>query len=368
MSGPPLRAKLGRDRSHGERNGAAGDGGARRGRWLWRRRHAAGAFVALFALWELAAWLFALPPYLLPPPSKILVDLSSRWPRVLDGAWVTTSEIVVGYVLGVLVSIPLALLIAFSPTVQATLYPLLVLFQIIPKIAVAPLLIVWFGFGFLPKIMLVFLLSFFPIVISAIAGFRSLEGDVVDLARSTGAGAWKMFVKIRLPQSLPSIFTGLKVAAALAATAAVVAEFVGSDKGLGYLILEFNGFIEIPRVFACIVLLSAIGLALYYAVELIEHWTDPLARLAAGRRDRPRRQPEQGDHPMKRLAATLAILLLAGAWACRRPRLPRTRSPSASTGSSSASTPPSCSGRSAATTPRRRSTSRSTRAGAPGPR
>jgi NitT/TauT family transport system permease protein len=231
--------------------------------------------IGVVVLWELAARAFGLPPYVLPAPSLVFHDFSGQWKRILGHALVTAEIVLAGYVLGVLVSIPLALLIAFSSTVQATVYPLLVLFQIIPKIAVAPLLIVWFGFGFLPKIMLVFLLSFFPIVISAIAGFRSLEGDVVDLARSTGAGAWKMFVKIRLPQSLPSIFTGLKVAAALAATAAVVAEFVGSDKGLGYLILEFNGFIEIPRVFACIVLLSTIGLALYYAVELVEHWTIP---------------------------------------------------------------------------------------------
>ena len=231
--------------------------------------------VAVVVVWELAVRAAGLPAYVLPAPTTVFRDFSGQWARVLSHSLVTAEIVLVGYVLGVLVSMPLALAIAFSPTVQATLYPLLVLFQIIPKIAVAPLFIVWFGFGFLPKIMLVFLLSFFPIVISAIAGFRSLDQDVTDLARSTGAGAWKMFVKIRLPQSLPSIFTGLKVGAALAPTAAVVAEFVGSDKGLGYLILEFNGFIEIPLVFACIVLLSAIGLALYYAVEMLEQLTIP---------------------------------------------------------------------------------------------
>src|SRR5687767_11623076 len=157
------------------------------GSWLWRHRHAVGAFVLLFALWELAAWLFALPPYLLPPPSKILVDLSSRWPRVLDGAWVTTSEIVLGYLLAVAVSIPLALLVAWSRFFERTVYPLIVFLQIVPKIAIAPLFIIWFGFGFLPKLLLVFLLSFFPIVVSSIAGFKSLDPDVMDLARSTGA-------------------------------------------------------------------------------------------------------------------------------------------------------------------------------------
>jgi NitT/TauT family transport system permease protein len=245
------------------------------GNWLWRHRHAIGAFVLLFAFWEFAAWLFALPPYLLPPPSKILVDLSSRWPRVLDGAWVTTSEIVLGYLLAVAVSIPLALMVAYSRFFEASVYPLIVFLQIVPKIAIAPLFIIWFGFGFMPKLLLVFLLSFFPIVVSSIAGFKSLDPDVMDLARSTGAGALRLFVKIRLPQALPDIFTGLKVGAALAATAAVVAEFVASNKGLGYLLLEYNGNLETAMVFAVIIVLSLIGLAVYYAVELLERTLIP---------------------------------------------------------------------------------------------
>jgi NitT/TauT family transport system permease protein len=248
---------------------------AARSHGLARWQKAALTFAGFLLVWELSVRALGIPAFVLPAPTVVLQNFAGQWTRILDHTLVTAEIVLAGYALGILVSIPLALAIAFSPTVQATLYPLLVVFQIIPKIAVAPLFIVWFGFGFLPKIMLVFLLSFFPIVISAIAGFRSLDQDVADLARSTGAGTWKMFVKIRLPQSLPSIFTGLKVAAALAATAAVVAEFVGSDKGLGYLILEYNGFIEIPLVFACIVLLSAIGLALYYAVEAIERLTIP---------------------------------------------------------------------------------------------
>jgi NitT/TauT family transport system permease protein len=243
--------------------------------WLWRQRHALGAFAALFLLWELAAWVFALPPYLLPPPSKILVDFAGRWSRVLDSAWVTTSEIVFGYLLAVVISIPLALLVAYSRFFERSVYPLIVFLQIVPKIAIAPLFIIWFGFGFLPKLLLVFLLSFFPIVVSSIAGFKSIDPDVMDLARSTGAGSWRLFVKIRLPQALPDIFTGLKVGAALAATAAVVAEFVASNKGLGYLLLEYNGNLETAMVFAVIIVLSLIGLAVYYAVELLERITIP---------------------------------------------------------------------------------------------
>ncbi len=254
---------------------AVNQGAVAFGGWLWSRRHAIMAFIGLFALWELMAWLLALPPYLLPPPSLIAADLAQRWPRVLDGAWVTTSEIVFGYLLAIVISIPLALLVAFSRFFDRTVYPLIVFLQIIPKIAIAPLFIIWFGFGFLPKLLLVFLLSFFPIVVSSVAGFKSIDPEVMDLARSTGAGVIRLFIKIRLPQALPDIFTGLKVGAALAATAAVVAEFVASNKGLGYLLLEYNGNLETAMVFAVIIVLSLIGLAIYYLVEYLERITIP---------------------------------------------------------------------------------------------
>jgi NitT/TauT family transport system permease protein len=249
--------------------------GARAGTLLLRNRNILITFVLLFAIWEIAVYVFKAPRYILPAPTGVWEGFLSQPGRMLWNTWITVQIIVVGYIIAVLISIPLALLIAFSRFVQTTLYPLLVVFQIIPKIAIAPLFIVWFGFGFMPKVMLVFLLSFFPIVISAIAGFRSLDPDVEDFARSTGAGAWRMFFKIRLPQSLPNIFTGLKVGAAMAATAAVVAEFVGSDAGLGYLILEYNGFIETAKVFAAIILLSTAGLAMYYLVEAIERLAIP---------------------------------------------------------------------------------------------
>jgi len=228
------------------------------------------SFLLLFLLWEGAVRLFRVPTYLLPPPSEILVDFLGRWNRVMQNTLITTQEIVAGYLTAVLVSIPLALMIAYSRFLEETVYPLIVFFQIVPKIAIAPLFIIWFGFGFTPKLLLVFLLSFFPIVVSSIAGFKSVDAEILDMARSTGASPWMMFRKIRLPYALPSIFTGLKVAAALSATAAVVAEFVASDKGLGYLLLEFNGNLNTSMVFATIMVLSIVGLLVYYVVELIE--------------------------------------------------------------------------------------------------
>lgn len=244
-------------------------------RWLFRTRRILLSFVLLFLLWEGAVQLLGIPTYLLPPPSMILSDFLGRWNRVMQNTLITTQEIVAGYLTAVLVSIPLALVIAYSRFMEETVYPIIVFFQIVPKIAIAPLFIIWFGFGFTPKLLLVFLLSFFPIVVSSIAGFKSVDTEIMDLARSTGASPWMIFRKIRLPYALPSIFTGLKVAAALSATAAVVAEFVASDRGLGYLLLEFNGNLNTSMVFATIIVLSIVGLLVYYVVELIERLLIP---------------------------------------------------------------------------------------------
>jgi NitT/TauT family transport system permease protein len=243
--------------------------------WLRRRASALAIFLLLFVAWELAVRLFGIKEYLLPPPTKVWSEFVKRYDPVMASAWVTTQEILAGFALAVAVSIPLALAISYSRFMEHAVYPAIVFLQIIPKIAIAPLFIIWFGFGFTPKLLLVFLLSFFPIVVAAIAGFKSVDPDIMDFARTTGAGGWRLFAKIRLPQALPHIFTGLKVGAALSATAAVVAEFVASDKGLGYLLLQYNGQLETPMVFAIIVLLSLIGLAVYYAVEVVERFTIP---------------------------------------------------------------------------------------------
>lgn len=233
------------------------------------------SFVVLFVIWEAAVRIFGVATYLLPPPSLIWTEFASRWSYVLANTWITTSEIIAGYLVAVAVSVPLAVFVAYFPTMERMFYPIIVFLQIVPKIAIAPLFIIWFGFGYTPKILLVFLLSFFPIVVSSIAGFKSIDDETMELARSTGASAWMIFRKIRLPHALPSIFTGLKVAAALSSTAAVVAEFVASDKGLGYLLLRYNGDLETPMVFATIIVLSIVGLIIYYAVELLEKFAIP---------------------------------------------------------------------------------------------
>jgi NitT/TauT family transport system permease protein len=244
-------------------------------RTLAARARALAGIIGFLLVWELAARGFHLPSYILPPPSEILADGAAKWRSLLGGAAYTAQAMVVGFVVAVVLGVLIALAIAFSRTVQAVAYPLLVFLQIVPKIAVAPLFIIWFGFGLLPKVLLVFLLSFFPVVVAATTAFASIEPEIMELARSTGAGRLRTFRMVQLPHALPSLFGGIKVAAALAATAAVVAEFVASDRGLGYLLMEYNGNLDTAMAFAAVFVLSAMGLALYGVVELVEGWALP---------------------------------------------------------------------------------------------
>jgi len=257
------------------RNEPAAQHQAGLGTWLRQRAGALIVVALLLVAWEAGVRVFGIKEYLLPPPSRIWTEFTKRSDVVLGGAWATTQEILGGYLVAVLVSVPFALAVTYSRFIEKAIYPVVVFLQIVPKIAIAPLFIIWFGFGYTPKLLIVFLLSFFPIVVSSIAGFKATDPEIMDFARTTGAGGWKLFIKIRLPQALPDIFTGMKVGAALSATAAVVAEFVASDKGLGYLLLQYNGNLDTPMVFAVIFLLSLIGLAVYYSVEFIERLAIP---------------------------------------------------------------------------------------------
>ncbi len=240
----------------------------------FRARGLAG-ILGFIVLWQLAVQMFAVPVYILPSPLLILANAAAKWRVLLNAAFYTSEPMLLGYLIAVMAGVLIALLIAFSRTTQAIAYPLLVFLQIVPKIAVAPLFIIWFGFGLTPKVLLVFLLSFFPVVVAAITAFRSIEPEIMELARSTGAGRLRIFRMVQLPHALPALFGGFKVAAALAATAAVVAEFVASDRGLGYLLMSYNGNLDTPGSFAAILVLSILGLALYGAVEWLEAWALP---------------------------------------------------------------------------------------------
>jgi NitT/TauT family transport system permease protein len=235
----------------------------------------AGGLIGAVLVWEAAVRFFGVPEYVLPAPSKILVDLSHNMAVILPAALATLEPMVLGFLLAVILGVGLSLAIVYSRTFEAAFYPLLVVLQIVPKIAVAPLFIIWVGFGLPSKVLLVFLLSFFPIVVNSIVAFKSIEREFYDLARTYRAGRLRVFWRIELPSALPSLFAGFKVAAALSATAAVVAEFVASDNGLGYLLLHYNGNFNTSMTFATISVLSVLGLALYGVVAAIERLAIP---------------------------------------------------------------------------------------------
>lgn len=231
--------------------------------------------IILLVLWDVVIRVFAIPPYLIPSPEKVVEQLWKEWPRLMKESAVTTWATLGGFALSILFGIPMALMIAYSRTVESFVYPLLVFSQSIPKIAIAPLFVVWFGFGIIPKIIAAFLLGFFPIVVSTVMGFKSVEPDMIDLARSMKASKWQTFMRISLPQALPSIFAGLKVSITLAVVGAVVGEFVGSNSGIGYLLQIANGNFDLPLMFAALVVLSMIGVVLFVLVDVVERLMIP---------------------------------------------------------------------------------------------
>jgi len=231
--------------------------------------------VILLVLWDVTIRLFKIPPYLIPAPESVVRQLYVEWPRLWRESLVTTYATLGGFALSIAFGVPMALLIAYSRTVESFVYPLLVFSQSIPKIAIAPLFVVWFGFGIIPKVICAFMLGFFPIVVSTVAGFKSVDNDMIDLARSMKAGRLATFMRISLPQALPSLFAGLKVSVTLAVVGAVVGEFVGSNSGIGYLLQIANGNFDLPLMFAALVVLSMIGVVLFVAVDLVERMMIP---------------------------------------------------------------------------------------------
>jgi len=226
--------------------------------------------VVFLAVWEIGVRALSVPAYLMPPPSAVALVFVAEFQKLLYHGWVTTYEMLLGYALAVAVAIPLAIAMTASQRFDRFITPQMLFFQVVPKVAIAPLFLVWFGVGTTPKVLVAFLISFFPIEIDAAVGLRSMSTEMRDLARSMGASRWQVFARFRLPTSLPYLFSGLKVAATLAISGAVVGEFVGADKGLGYLLLVTNSNMETALMFATIVALTFIGLAFFYAVELLE--------------------------------------------------------------------------------------------------
>jgi len=239
--------------------------------WLRDTRLALAACVLGLLAWELAVRALGIPVYLLPAPSAILAALAADPMLFLYHAAYTVQAALTGFAVAVAAGVAMAILIVQSSPVERTLYPFLVTLNSIPKVAIAPLFIVWMGTGLEPKVAIAAMIAVFPIVIDMVHGLRSVDPDMIDLGKSVcGPGRMKILWRIRFPHALPTLFAGMKVSISLALIGAIVGEFVAARRGLGYLILMAQGQFDVVRMFAAIAVLCVAGLALFYLVGYSE--------------------------------------------------------------------------------------------------
>ncbi len=233
---------------------------------------------AFLLFWELAVWIFQIQSLILPAPSAIAAEGYLRHGIYLQHSWVTLYETVLGFLLAAIIGVTLSVGIVYSRLLKSAIFPLVVMLQIVPKVAIAPLLLIWVGYGASSKILLALLVSFFPIVVNMVTGLAAVEEELLELCRILQANRWKEFFKVRLPNALPYLFSSLKVASTLAVIGAVIGEFVGGDAGLGYLIIISNVEMRTSMAFVAIVSLSVLGLGLYGLIGLAEKLCMPWER------------------------------------------------------------------------------------------
>lgn len=225
-------------------------------------------FLLLAVLWEKAVDVFRIKPYLLPPLSKVASAFWDARATLVAESWVTVQEVLVGFVFAAAGGIALGLALYAIPTVRRALYPAIVVFQGLPKIALAPLMVVWFGYGITSKVLMAFLFAFFPVVISTMGGLAGTPQHLIEHFKAIRASQWTTFRRLQVPAALPSIMDGCRSAMPLAVIGAIVGEFVGSERGLGHLILEANANGRTDLLFAALVATSIVAGILYLLVEL----------------------------------------------------------------------------------------------------
>lgn len=243
----------------------------RRRQWITTRIVAPvvvlGSFLTIWQFVSASGWQ---PDYLLPTPSDIAKDMWHGRAGYWANTWTTLQEILIGFPIAVLLGIVIGAAVGLVPFLQRTAYPFVVASQSIPTLALAPLLVLWFGFGMLPKVILVVQVVFFPIVIATVSGLASVSQQALMFGRTLGASGWQLFVKVRVPASLPYIFSGLKISASYAAVAAVIAEFAGSKSGLGAMMLRANNYLQTETTFGALILVTVIGVGFFALMSLLE--------------------------------------------------------------------------------------------------
>ncbi len=228
------------------------------------------AHVLLVAAWYLFVEIGKVPKFVMPSPQSTLAALFTGNYRWFDNILVTAAEIYGGYLLAVVIGVAIALSFSWSRVWEDAMMPVLVSLNMIPKVALGPLIIVWFSYGIFPNMLIAFSIGVFPIVLTTARGLREVEPELLDLVRSLRGSKWQVFTKIQLPGALPYIFSGMKVAAVLAVAGAIVGEFLGSDKGLGYLMLQVQVTLDTAAMFMAVILITLLGVLLYGLVLLLE--------------------------------------------------------------------------------------------------
>src|SRR4051794_32222323 len=231
--------------------------------------------IAVVLLWAALVRIFEIPDYLLPAPQDVAARIVKEGPLLWKHGVYTLQSVLIGFAASVAIGVPIAFAIVLSRGIERVMMPFLVMSQTIPKVAIAPILVVWLGFGILPKIAIVFLISFFPIVVSTVVGLKSVESDMIDLVRSMGARTLKIMLRVRGPSALPQMFAGFKIAVCLAVVGAIVGEFVGSDRGLGYLLLTSTGTLDGTLAWSALFVLIAMGMTLFAIVSKVERLVIP---------------------------------------------------------------------------------------------
>ncbi|MFL6798343.1 MAG: ABC transporter permease [Xanthobacteraceae bacterium] len=235
----------------------------------------------IVVLWALGCWLAEIPTAVLPSPDKVLRAIINRRDLLVSEGWITLKETLYGFLLALALGLPLAIAVANSRPLNLMFYPLLVALQSVPKVALAPIILVWLGTGLESKLAIVWLVAFFPIIVDTAAGLRATPPELLELARSLSATPRQIFLKVQFPAALPFIITGSKVAITLAVIGAVIGEFIGSSEGLGFLLLSATSQIDTALAFAALFALSFLGILVYLLVELAEHlmapWLPPVA-------------------------------------------------------------------------------------------
>lgn len=231
--------------------------------------------IVVLALWQLGVKASGTEESTLPAPTDIFSAMWDIRQLLLDNSWVTIQEILLGYAAAIALGVGLAVIVSTSVLAERAVYPWLVVSQMVPIVAIAPIIVIWTGFDMRPKVIVIALVSFFPIAVNTIDGLKSTEPELLNLLKTLGAGRWKRFRTAQLPSALPFLFSGLKVGAALSVIGAVFAEWVGADAGLGYLILTLNNQVATSEMFATIIVLATIGITLFGLVRLLERMLLP---------------------------------------------------------------------------------------------